>query len=320
MSEDKRLNEVIRVKKSPNNFVMMDKSFLEDSRLSYKAKGILAYLLSKPDNWKVIVGNLVNYSADGKASVYAGLKELKECGYYEKVPIRNEQGTRIIRWESTIYENPLLSNSLLTENQEIEKQVAKGEKSPKNRGSSLLTDFQEIENQDVENLYIENRERNNNYYNNKLNINQNNVQSCQTGRQTTPRSGKKSVCDYNPDGEDPVNLQATLSTIRENIDYEGLKITHAGDMALVDEFVNIIADALLSQSKTVRINGENKPRELVKNNLMKLTYEDIDFVLSQFKKLNQRIKKKQPYILSMLYHSPMEMNAHYENCVKADWG
>lgn len=51
----------------------------------------------------MIVGNLVNSSKDGKASVYAGLKELKECGYYEKVPVRNEQGTRIIRWESTVY-------------------------------------------------------------------------------------------------------------------------------------------------------------------------------------------------------------------------
>lgn len=93
MGEDKRLNEIIRVQKRHSNFVLLDKSFLEDTRLSYKAKGILAYLLSKPDNWKVIVGNLVNYSADGKASVYAGLKELRECGYYEKVPIRNDKDT-----------------------------------------------------------------------------------------------------------------------------------------------------------------------------------------------------------------------------------
>ena len=78
MSEDKKLNEVIRVKKRPSNFVMMDKTFLEDDRLSYKAKGLLAYLLSKPDDWKVIIGNLVNSSKDGKASVYAGLKEFKE--------------------------------------------------------------------------------------------------------------------------------------------------------------------------------------------------------------------------------------------------
>ena len=75
MSEDKRLDEVIRVRKRPNNFVMLDKTFLEDDRLSFKAKGILAYLLSKPDNWKVIVGNLVKYSKDGKSAVYAGLKE-----------------------------------------------------------------------------------------------------------------------------------------------------------------------------------------------------------------------------------------------------
>ena len=69
MSEDKRLDEVIRVRKRPNNFVMIDKTFLEDERLSFKAKGILAYLLSKPDNWKVIVGNLVKYSNDGKSAV-----------------------------------------------------------------------------------------------------------------------------------------------------------------------------------------------------------------------------------------------------------
>lgn len=274
MSEDKRLDEVIRVQKRPNNFVMMDKSFLEDTRLSYKAKGILAYLLSKPDNWKVIVGNLVNYSTDGKASVYAGLKELKECGYYEKTPVRNDKGTRIIRWESTVYEIPL----------------------------SLLTDFQEIENLEIENQFIENRERNNNYYNNTLNINNNHVQSCQTG------------------ADRQADMQTILSLIHENIDYDSLKVAHADDLKLIDEFVRIILDALLSQSKTVRINDESKPRELVKSNLMKLTYADIEHVLSQFKVHGERIKKKQAYILSMLYHSPMELNAHISNAVHADWG
>ena len=82
--EDERLNEVIRIKKHTNNFVVIDKGFLDDDRLSFKAKGILAYLLSKPNDWKVIVGNLVAQSKDGKASVYAGLKELKECWHHSK--------------------------------------------------------------------------------------------------------------------------------------------------------------------------------------------------------------------------------------------
>lgn len=271
MSEDKRLDEVIRVRKRPSNFVIMDKSFLEDVRLSYKAKGILAYLLSKPDNWKVIVGNLINYSTDGKASVYAGLKELKECGYYEKKPIRNEQGTRITRWESTVYEIPV----------------------------SLLTDFQEIENLDIENQFIENRERNNNYINNNKNT-KNHVQSCHE------KPSEQS------------EIQALFSLIHDNIDYNSLRISHADDIKLIDEFVSIILDAMLSQSKTVRINGENKPRELVKSCLMKLTYANIEYVLDQFKEHGERIKKKQQYILSMLYHSTMELDAHYTNWVQSD--
>lgn len=271
MSENKRLNEVIRVQKRPSSFVMMDKSFLEDTRLSYKAKGILAYLLSKPDNWKVIVGNLVNYSTDGKASVYAGLKELKECGYYEKIPIRNEQGTRITRWESTVYELP----------------------------HSLFTDYQEIENLDIENQFIENRERNNNYNTNKLNVSNNYVQSRQT------------------DGDGQL-LESYLAILRENVSYHDLQAAYSDDMALIDEFIAIALDAILSDSKTVRINGENKPRELVRSNLLKLRYDNIVHVLEQFKEQGQRIRKKPQYILSMLYHSPMELNAHYSNWVQSD--
>lgn len=115
-------------------------------------------------------------------------------------------------------------------------------------------------------------------------------------------------------------IQLTISQIHKNIDYDSLKISHASDMELIDEFVSIILDALLTQSKTVRINGENKPRELVKNNLMKLTYGDIEYVLWQFKEHGKRIKKKQQYILSMLYHSPMERTAHYTNWVQVNLG
>ncbi|GHU76592.1 hypothetical protein FACS1894188_09350 [Clostridia bacterium] len=38
MSGDKRLNEVIRVQKRPNSFITMDKGFVENPNLSWKAK------------------------------------------------------------------------------------------------------------------------------------------------------------------------------------------------------------------------------------------------------------------------------------------
>jgi len=280
MSEDKRLDEVIRVRKRPNNFVMLDKTFLEDDRLSFKAKGILAYLLSKPDNWKVIVGNLVKYSKDGKSAVYAGLKELKECGYYVKTPIRSEDGRRISRWESTVYEMP----------------------------DSLLSDFQEIENQEIENQYLENRERNNNYYNNKLNINNNHVSLSVREEDKTDETDEKN------------SVENTLEVIHDNIGYEQLRQTNPEDMGLIDEFVNVMLDALLSKSGVVRINGEEKPRALVQSQIMKVSYDDILLVLMQFRQHKERIQKKRQYILSMLYHAPMERNAHYTNLVHAEFG
>lgn len=280
MSEDKRLDEVIRVRKRPNNFVMLDKTFLEDDRLSFKAKGILAYLLSKPDNWKVIVGNLVKYSKDGKSAVYAGLKELKECGYYVKTPIRSEDGRRISRWESTVYEMP----------------------------DSLLSDFQEIDNEEIENQYLENRERNNNYYNNKLNINNNHVSLSVREENKTDETDEKN------------SVENALEVIHDNIGYEQLRQTNPEDMGLIDEFVNVMLDTLLSKSGVVRINGEEKPRALVQSQIMKVGYDDILLVLMQFRQHKERIQKKQQYILSMLYHAPMERNAHYTNLVHAEFG
>lgn len=289
MSEDKRLDEVIRVRKRPNNFVMLDKTFLEDDRLSFKAKGILAYLLSKPDNWKVIVGNLVKYSKDGKSAVYAGLKELKECGYYVKTPIRSEDGRRISRWESTVYEMP----------------------------DSLLSDFQEIDNEEIENQYLENRERNNNYYNNKLNINNNHVSLSVREEDETDQTDKTKC---NDDCNFQSKLESTLEVIHENISYKQLEQTNPEDMGLIDEFVNVMLDTLLSKNGVVRINGEEKPRALVQSQIMKVGYDDILLVLMQFTKHKERIQKKRQYILSMLYHAPMERNAHYTNLVHAEFG
>lgn len=118
---------------------------------------------------------------------------------------------------------------------------------------------------------------------------------------------------------DGLPFKAVLDLIRENVGYKDLQTAYEDDMNLIDEFIAIILDTLLSEGRTVRINGEDKPRELVKSNLMKLTYADIEHVLWQFQKQGKRIKKKHQYILTMLYHSPMELNAHYTNWVKSDW-
>ena len=95
---------IVRVSKR-DRWVTIDKTGLEDSRLSFKAKGLLAFLLSKPDNWQARISHLAKVGPDGNTAVRSGLNELEEYGYLIRKPVRNDDGT-IKEWESIIYEIP----------------------------------------------------------------------------------------------------------------------------------------------------------------------------------------------------------------------
>lgn len=111
---------VNRVEKR-GNFTTIDNGYLNDEDLSFKAKGILTYLLSLPDDWVVHIEQIVTKSKDGIASFRTGLSELIDKGYLKRYPVK-EDGV-IIRWETEINESlDIDSNSLLGENLEVEDQ------------------------------------------------------------------------------------------------------------------------------------------------------------------------------------------------------
>ncbi len=75
-----------------NNFMIIPNDLINKTEISFKAKGIMAYLLSKPDNWKLYIKDLINHSKDGRDSIYAGLKELKNAGFLKLEIVRNLYG------------------------------------------------------------------------------------------------------------------------------------------------------------------------------------------------------------------------------------
>lgn len=102
MSKDKT---VVRVVKRENPFVQIDKTPINDERLSWKAKGLLVYLLSKPDDWTIMISDLIKRAKDGRDSIYAGLKELEVTGYLSRRRDRDENG-KFLPIEYTVYETP----------------------------------------------------------------------------------------------------------------------------------------------------------------------------------------------------------------------
>lgn len=90
---------------------MIDKNGLNDENLSWKAKGLLAYLLSKPDDWQIYVKDLIKRSTDGRDSVVSGLKELEDNGYLSRQQIRGGNG-KFGQMEYIVYEQPLTVNGI----------------------------------------------------------------------------------------------------------------------------------------------------------------------------------------------------------------
>lgn len=86
------------------NYSVIDNAPINDKSLSWGAKGILVYLLSKPDDWQIYAIDLVKHSTDGKSAVYARLKELENKGYLHREKQRDSKGH--LYWVSHIYESP----------------------------------------------------------------------------------------------------------------------------------------------------------------------------------------------------------------------
>lgn len=91
----------------------MNKTVLDDKRLSFKATGLLTYLLGKPDNWFINYYNLVHSKTDGIHSITSAFKELMKFGYIHKLQFRSNDGT-YDSYHYLVFEKPKTSSSVKT--------------------------------------------------------------------------------------------------------------------------------------------------------------------------------------------------------------
>ena len=84
------MNRIIR--KKEENYSTISNVFLRDDRLSLKSKGLLALIMSLPNDWEYTINGIIKVVKEGKASVYTALSELKEFGYCYVTVCRNDKG------------------------------------------------------------------------------------------------------------------------------------------------------------------------------------------------------------------------------------
>lgn len=99
----------IRRSARKQSFTVVDNAVF-NSGLSYRAIGLLTFLLSKPDHWEVSVAHLVNASKEsaapsGRDAIYSTIRELESKGFITKAPKRNEAG-KMDGMEYVVHDEP----------------------------------------------------------------------------------------------------------------------------------------------------------------------------------------------------------------------
>lgn len=290
-------NGIIRVEKHTKNFVILNKVFLEDKRLSFKSKGILTYLLSKPDDWTVRVNELISASTDGESSVRSALKELESCGYYRKYRVRTEDGSKIARWDSVIYESPVEMDS-----EPVQQSQKETEKSQE-KSADLHCDFQQVGFPRIENRRLLN---NNNLlrtdstkdFNQTSTLSSSSKDISKTARDRARTKTTGKAAGKNSVGK---GYAAKARVIKKQIGYDQF-VAEGADMELIDKIVEYLA-GYYARPTRLQQNGVPIPEETAKKYFDLLDHVMLTELIEKYESIRCQIdvQNERSYILVMLY-------------------
>lgn len=92
--------------RASDNFAQISNQILQDDRLSYRARGIAAAMLSRPPGWTTSSERLASAGVEGREAVRSALKELEKFGYLIRTRAQGDKGHWVHSQE--IYDIPTI--------------------------------------------------------------------------------------------------------------------------------------------------------------------------------------------------------------------
>ena len=112
-----------------NRYGTVPNELLNRTDISMKAKGLFAFMQSKPDGWSFSVERISNQTLEGKEAIQSGIKELEDAGYLKRTPCKKSDGT----WDGYDY---YLTDTPLTGNPQVVEALAEKPATFSNKDSS----------------------------------------------------------------------------------------------------------------------------------------------------------------------------------------
>lgn len=113
-------------------------------------------------------------------------------------------------------------------------------------------------------------------------------------------------------------MVVTTWLIKDNISYDALVATHPVDKKRIDEMIEIMVDVIVSNSDTVRIGKEDKPREIVRSRFEKLDFSSMEYILGCLKENTTKVHNIKNYLLTTLYNASLTIDNYYSAEVNHD--
>ena len=85
---------IIHGPREESNFTVIPNRILRDDHLSYRARGLLCFLLSQPADWQISSGRLCLEFGEGRDAIRRAITELISTGYMQLQKVQGHAG----RW------------------------------------------------------------------------------------------------------------------------------------------------------------------------------------------------------------------------------
>lgn len=276
---------VIRVERT-RDFTVMSNHHLKNPDLTLKAKGLMSFVLSLPDEWQYSTRGLAAVCKEGVGAIGKALKELETAGYIVRNQLRGSDG-RITDTEYIIYEQPQFPP--YTASPDIEKPYM----------DTPYVGFPDTDLAPQINTKVNKKKEEENTY------------------QSSTHSffpSKKHTADGTTDGM--ADVSEIRNEIMDRIDYD--HISAIANRIQIDEFVELMLEVALTRSPSIKIGRDVYPTGFVQERFSKLSSEHIQKVLDGISENTTRVWNTKAYLLVALFNAPVSIDNHYTMLVNHD--
>ena len=335
---------VFRVEKN-KNYTIMSNYHLQDLRISLKAKGLLSFMLSLPDDWDFTLQGLAACCKEGVDAIRQALRELEDNGYLRRTRRRRTDG-RLSCHTYDIFEKPLGEENPLPprakkRNNACSRSAQSGPSSETpdsplsdDDGDFFISDdlaaedymgYDGEDNQtDVDSLsddplqeepmleepILENPTLENPMLENPTQINTNKQI---TNQQRTKEQNTNRICSCNAPSYQSYqsdSVEYLVDEIRYQIGYYCLAQEYGYES--LDEIVELMLEVSLSTRSSMQIAGDNYPISIVKRRFASLTSLHIIYVFDCLRDQVRPVGNMHSYLLSTLFRAPTTIENYYK--------